>query len=327
MGAYPRGYCGVGWTDWLHPVLDQFGLLSVATANRDLGHRANAEPTSTAAPCSQTGWRCGHIEGQQLEAGPLDVDRGSKPLKPRMDYDRVRGIYRRFRPYLAPVLAVIAAVLVYAGTETSGVWWAVWLVLSGAATSTALTLGWRYRQEQPGGWWSWLGLLWACGLLLMVGAAAVSGLAGVHEGFIAALNSASVQIGRLPGVLDRLNVAVPVGVAGAVAALGGIGVLVPLGRSPLPDHIREMIDEAVALLLLLVAAMSACALLGVVARADPPPGVDVAIAGGLVPLSLVALAVPLLVGVVLRRVWQLLSAEAAAVEAHDAHYGPGVPGP
>ena len=126
--------------------------------------------------------------------------------------------------------------LIYAGVKALGVWVAVWHGLSGAATGAALILGWRYRQEQPGGWWSWLGLLWACGLLLLVGAAAVSGLAGVQEGFIAALDSANGQIARLPGVLDDLNVAVPVGVAGAVAALGGIGVLVPLGRSPLPDH-------------------------------------------------------------------------------------------
>ena len=93
----------------------------------------------------------------------------------------------------------------------------MWHGLSGAATGAALILGWRYRQEQPGGWWSWLGFLWACGLLLLVGPAAVSGLAGVQEGFTAALDSANAQIARLPGVLDDLNVAVPVGVAGAVA--------------------------------------------------------------------------------------------------------------
>lgn len=88
-----------------------------------------------------------------------------------------------------------------------------------------------------------------------------------------------------------------------------------------------MIDGAVSLLLLLIAAMSLCALLGVVVRADPPPGVAAAVAGGLVPLSVVALAVPLLVGIVLRRVWQLLSAEAAAGEVHDAHDEPGEPAP
>ncbi|MDE0168464.1 MAG: hypothetical protein OXS29_02980 [bacterium] len=79
--------------------------------------------------------------------------------------------------------------------------------------------------------------------------------------------------------------AVTVGVAGAVPALGGIGVLVPLGRSPLPGHIRELIDEAVSLLLLLIAAMSLCALLGVVLKADLPLGVAAAVVGGLVPSS------------------------------------------
>jgi len=246
---------------------------------------------------------------------------------PAVDYDRLIGTYRRFRPYLAPVLPVVAVVLLYTAAETLGVWGAVWAVLSGAATGTALRLGWRYRQEQPGGWWAWLGFLWACGLLLLVGAAAVAGLAGVEDGLAAVLESATAQIARLPGVLDRIDVAVPIGAAGAVAALGGIGVLVPLGRSPLPDHIREVIDEAVAFLLLLVAAMSGCVLLGVVARANPPPGVASAVAGGLVPLSLVALAVPLLVGVVLRTVWQLLSAEAAAGQAHAAHNGTGEPAP
>lgn len=247
-------------------------------------------------------------------------------MNPRVGPTWLRGTYRRLRPYLAPVLPVVAAVLVYVGTETRGAWGAAWPGLGGVATAAALMLGWRYRQEQRGGWWAWLGFLWACGLVLLVGAAAVAGLAGV-EGFIAALDSANAQIARLPEVLDRLNVAVPFGAAGAVASLGGIGVLVPLGRSPLPDHIREVIDEAVALLLLLVAAMSLCALLGVTARLDAPPGVAAAVAGGLAPLSLVAMTVPLLVGVVLRRVWQLLSTEATASEVHEAHDGPGKPGP
>ena len=243
-----------------------------------------------------------------------------------MDYDRVRGTYRRFRPYLAAALPVIAVVLFYAGTETWGAWAALWAGLAGATTSTAVILGWRYRQDQPGGWWAWLGFLWACTLLLLVGAA-VFHLASVGEGFIAVVNSANAQIVRLSGVMDRLDVAVPIGAAGAVAALGGIGVLVPLGRSPLPDRIREEIDEAVTLLLLLVAAMSLAVLLGVVAKTDPPPGIAGAVAGGLAPLSLFALAVPLLVGVILRRVWQLLSAEASGGEAHDAHDEPGDPAP
>lgn len=157
---------------------------------------------------------------------------------PLVTSSRLRETYRRIRPYLAPVLPVVAAALGYAGTRTRGVWWALWFVLGVSVAGAALILGWRYRQEQPGGWWAWLGFLWTCGLLLLVGAAAVSGLVGVGEGFIAALDSANAQIARLPGVLDRLDVAVPVGVAGAVAALGGIGVVVPLGRSPLPDHIR-----------------------------------------------------------------------------------------
>ncbi|MDE0288166.1 MAG: hypothetical protein OXM88_06245, partial [bacterium] len=154
------------------------------------------------------------------------------------------------------MLPVVAALLMYAGTRTRGVWWALWSVLGVSVAGAALILGWRHRQDQPGGWWALLGFLWACGLLLLVGAAVVSGLAGVGEGFTGALDSANAQIARLPGVLDRLDVAVPVGVAAAVAALGGIGVLVPLGRPPLPDHIREVIDEAVSLLLLLIAAMS-----------------------------------------------------------------------
>ena len=245
-------------------------------------------------------------------------------MTPPVDSDRLRDTYRRVRPYLALVLAVVAAVLVYAGGAASAAWRELW-VLGGLVAGAALTLGWRARLEQPGGWWAWLGVLGACELLLLVGAAAVAGLAGVQEGFIAALNSANAQIERLPGVLDRLDVAIPFGVAGAVAALGGIGALVPLGRSPLPAHSREKIDEAITLLLWLVAAMSGCALLGVVAKTDPPPGVAGAVVGGLVPLSLVAPSVPLLVGLVLRKGWQLLSAAASTAEDNDAHDEPGEP--
>ena len=53
-------------------VLNQIGLLSVATADRDIGHRAVVEPTSSACPCSLKGWRCGHIEPPE----PEPPDRG-----------------------------------------------------------------------------------------------------------------------------------------------------------------------------------------------------------------------------------------------------------
>jgi len=78
-----------------------------------------------------------------------------------------------------------------------------------------------------------------------------------------------------------------------------------------------VIDDAVSLLRLLVAGMSLCALLGIAARTGPPPCVARAVAGGFVPLSLVAIAVPLLVGVVPQRIRRLLTAEAAADGAHE----------
>lgn len=49
-------------------------------------------------------------------------------------------------PYEAPVLPVVAALHVYAGTETPGAWAAAWYGLSGVATAAALILRWRYRQ-------------------------------------------------------------------------------------------------------------------------------------------------------------------------------------
>ena len=244
---------------------------------------------------------------------------------PPVDYDRVRDTYQRFRPYLAPALPVVAAGLMYVATKTSGGWGVVWFVLAVAAMVAALRLGWRYRLAQPGGWWARLGFLWACVLLLLVGVSMAALLTGGLVGVVAALDSANAQIVRLLGVLDRLDVAVPIGAAGAVAALGGIGVIVPLGRSPLPDHIRKEIGEVITVLLSLVAAMSLAVVLGVVAKTDPPLVLAGAVVGGLVPLSLFALAVPLLVGLALRRVWQLLSTEASAGEAHDADDEPGVP--
>ena len=53
-------------------VLDQLGMLIVATADRDIGHRAVVEPTSSACRCSRKGWRCGHIEPPE----PEPPDRG-----------------------------------------------------------------------------------------------------------------------------------------------------------------------------------------------------------------------------------------------------------
>ena len=53
-------------------VLDQLGRLSVVTSDSDIGHRAVADPTSSACPCSRKGWRCGHIE----PPAPEPPDRG-----------------------------------------------------------------------------------------------------------------------------------------------------------------------------------------------------------------------------------------------------------
>ncbi|MCY4368817.1 MAG: AlpA family transcriptional regulator [bacterium] len=57
-------------------VLAQIGRLSVATADRDIGHRAVAEPPSSTCRCSLKGWRCEHIEGPQLEVDPPDRGHG-----------------------------------------------------------------------------------------------------------------------------------------------------------------------------------------------------------------------------------------------------------
>ena len=57
-------------------VLAQLGWLIVATAARDIGHRAVVEHPSSACRCSLKGWRCGHIEAKQLEVDPPDRGRG-----------------------------------------------------------------------------------------------------------------------------------------------------------------------------------------------------------------------------------------------------------
>ena len=57
-------------------VLDKLGQLNAATANYDIGHRAVTKPTSTTCRCSQTGWRCGHIEIERPQTDPPDRGHG-----------------------------------------------------------------------------------------------------------------------------------------------------------------------------------------------------------------------------------------------------------
>ena len=59
--------------------LDQLGLLSMATDNCAIGHRAAAQAADTYCPCSRSGWACEHIEDDRaVEAATHDrSDRGS----------------------------------------------------------------------------------------------------------------------------------------------------------------------------------------------------------------------------------------------------------
>ena len=56
--------------------LNQLGLLSAATAHREIGQRATVEPTSTSCRCSWRGWRCGHIEIEPPEVDPPERGHG-----------------------------------------------------------------------------------------------------------------------------------------------------------------------------------------------------------------------------------------------------------
>ena len=53
-------------------VLDQLGLLHIATADQTPGQRAVTEPTSTTCHCSLRGWRCHHIEVARPKRDPPD---------------------------------------------------------------------------------------------------------------------------------------------------------------------------------------------------------------------------------------------------------------
>lgn len=57
-------------------LLDQLGLLRMATADHAPGQRAVSEPTSTSCRCSLKGWRCEHIEVAGPEANPPYRNRG-----------------------------------------------------------------------------------------------------------------------------------------------------------------------------------------------------------------------------------------------------------
>ncbi len=56
--------------------LEQLGLLSAATTDRDIGNRAVVAPTSNACRCSLKGWRCQHIELDTPEVEPPDRGHG-----------------------------------------------------------------------------------------------------------------------------------------------------------------------------------------------------------------------------------------------------------
>ena len=56
--------------------LEQLGLLSAATAARDIGNRAVVAPISTSCRCSLKGWRCEHTELSAPEVEPPDRGHG-----------------------------------------------------------------------------------------------------------------------------------------------------------------------------------------------------------------------------------------------------------
>ncbi|MDE0375680.1 MAG: hypothetical protein OXK16_06935 [bacterium] len=56
--------------------LQQLGLLSAATTDRDIGHRATTQTTSNTCRCSPNGWRCEHIQVELPEAEPPDRGHG-----------------------------------------------------------------------------------------------------------------------------------------------------------------------------------------------------------------------------------------------------------
>ncbi|MDE0352945.1 MAG: nucleotidyl transferase AbiEii/AbiGii toxin family protein [bacterium] len=56
--------------------LQQLGLLSAATTDRDIGHRATTQTTSNTCRCSPNGWRCKHIELDTPEVEPPNRGHG-----------------------------------------------------------------------------------------------------------------------------------------------------------------------------------------------------------------------------------------------------------
>ena len=56
--------------------LEQLGVLSAATADHAIGHRATAQPASDTCRCSLKGWRCKHIEVEPPEAEPPNRGHG-----------------------------------------------------------------------------------------------------------------------------------------------------------------------------------------------------------------------------------------------------------
>ena len=223
---------------------------------------------------------------------------------------------RRYRA-LSPVLLVVLAPLLWycAGRATEE--WVVWFFfgLSMATAASAAVLGWWYRSG-PFGWWASYGGLMA-GVWFMIDAAALALAAGgSFDLFLKASEWIAEQLASLSYRVVALDTIVLVGVSTAGAAgLAGLAVIVPLGTKRLSVRVVEVLNGAIELLMGLTLAAGAVFLVYVLVRLIPSPIYAGAVSVSILVLSPLWVTSPAIVGLILRKAWQVLQAEQAGEDS------------
>ena len=215
----------------------------------------------------------------------------------------------RYRAWSATVLSVLAPILWYVAGRVADEWGLFVFVISMATTATAAVIGWQYRSGSSG-WAASLGSLMATLWLLIAAAALASAAAGSFDLFLAASEWVNSRLASMGNTVVGFDAAVLVGVSAAGASgLAGLAVIVPLGTKGLSARAVESLDGAIEILMGMLVAAGAVFVVYVIARLIPSPIYTGAVSVAIVALSPVCVAAPPLVGLVLRKAWQVLLAE------------------
>lgn len=224
-----------------------------------------------------------------------------------------RAAIRRFAVFLPISLSVLAPILWYVSgrVPTLAAPLTVY-ALSLIAAVAGCYLGWRYRR-MPAGWVASYGAALSSFWLVLELAFLWSAITGRFAAFVSAVEWWTERLGAFGNAIDALDVAVAAAATTAAgAAIAGLAVVVPLADRDLREAVAGRCDAVIDLLVSFLWGAFLLVVVHIVARAVPSPTYKGALAMMTLVLGPMAVSVPPLVGLMLRRAWADLRSVATA---------------